>query len=75
MGFTGATVIHMTRGLERRYGDGHHHFVTFSCCHCLPYLAGQQARDVFLAALEATRAAYCFSVDSYVVMPDTSTCL
>jgi hypothetical protein len=21
----------MTRGLERRYGLGHHHFVTFSC--------------------------------------------
>jgi len=23
----------MTQGLERRYGFGHHHFVTFSC-HC-----------------------------------------
>jgi putative transposase len=60
----------MPRGLERRHGAGHDHFVTFSCFHRLPYLATPSARDTFLFRLEAIRQRYGFSVDSYVVMPE-----
>ena len=60
----------MTRGLERRYGLGHHHFVTFSCYQREPYFAQPAAREIFEASLEATREKYGFSVDSYVVMPE-----
>jgi putative transposase len=60
----------MTRGLERRYGLGHHHFVTFSCHLRLPHLATPQARDVFASSLERTRQSYGFAIDSYVIMPE-----
>ena len=60
----------MTRGLERRYGSGHHHFVTFSCHRRLPHFAEPEARQVFEASLEAVRRTYGFSVDAYVVMPE-----
>src|SRR5579864_4011455 len=60
----------MTVGLERRYGHGHHHFVTFSCYQRLPHLAESHARDVFERSLEAARVSYGFSVDAYVVMPE-----
>ena len=60
----------MTAGLERRYGDGHHHFVTFSCYRRLPYLATPRARDVFEHSLERMRVKYGFTVDFYVVMPE-----
>ena len=60
----------MTIGLERRHGDGHHHFVTFSCYRRQPHLATPAARDTFERSLEAIRARYRFSVDAYVVMPE-----
>jgi len=60
----------MTRRLERRYGFGHHHFVTFSCYRRLPYLAEPTARKVFELSLEAMRRKYGFQIDSYVVMPE-----
>ena len=60
----------MTRGLERRYGLGHHHFVTFSCYGRQPFLAEAWVRDVFEASLEAMRRKYGFTIDSYVVMPE-----
>ena len=60
----------MTRGLERRYGLGHHHFVTFSCYGRQPFLAEARVRDVLEASLEAMRRKYGFTIDSYVVMPE-----
>jgi putative transposase len=60
----------MPRGLERRYGLGHHHFVTFSCYRREPYFAEASTREVFEASLEAMRRKYRFSIDSYVVMPE-----
>ena len=60
----------MTLGLERRFGLGHHHFVTFSCYRRQPFLAEARSREVFETALEAVRKKYCFTVDSYVVMPE-----
>jgi putative transposase len=60
----------MTRRLVRRYGLGHHHFVTFSCYRRLPYLAEPSSREIFESSLEKTRRRYGFSVDSYVVMPE-----
>jgi len=60
----------MTLGLERRYGLGHRHFVTFSCYHRQPFFAQAKTREVFEASLEATRRKYGFTVDSYVVMPE-----
>ncbi len=60
----------MPRELERRYGLGHHHFVTFSCYQRLPYLAEPKAYDIFEDSLEKTRQKYGLSIDSYVVMPE-----
>lgn len=60
----------MPRELERRYGLGHHHFVTFSCYRRAPLFCEAAARDLFLVSLEATRQKYGFTVDSYVVMPE-----
>ncbi len=60
----------MPRELERRYGLGHHHFVTFSCYQRLPYLAEPEAYDIFEDSLEKTRQKYGLSIDSYVVMPE-----
>ncbi|MFC6645915.1 transposase [Granulicella cerasi] len=59
----------MTRGLERRYGGGHH-FITFSCHSRKPYLATPQTRDIFLHCLEKIRSRYEFRIDSFVVMPE-----
>jgi len=60
----------MTRGLERRYGLGHHHFVTFSCEQRQPHLADPSTRELFEASLEAMRRKYRVTIDSYVVMPE-----
>ena len=60
----------MTRRVERRYGLGHDHFLTFSCYPRQPFLAEAQVREVFEASLVTMRRKYGFSVDSYVVMPE-----
>lgn len=60
----------MTQGLERRYGRGHHHFVTFSCYRRHAHLSAPESRQLFERCLEATRHKYAFTVDAYVVMPE-----
>ena len=60
----------MTKGLERRYGDGHFHFITFSCYQRLPHFASRSSREVFEISLEAMRRKYNFRIDAYVVMPE-----
>ncbi|MBW4038170.1 MAG: transposase [Acidobacteria bacterium] len=60
----------MPAGLERRYGHGHHHFVTFSCHHRQAHLASPESRLIFERCLEQVRQSYGFTVDAYVVMPE-----
>ena len=60
----------MTQGLERRYGQGHHHFVTVSCYHRQPHFHSSESRQVFERCLEAIRQKYGFTIDAYVVMPE-----
>jgi putative transposase len=60
----------MPAGLKRYQESGDFHFVTFSCFHRLPYLAGQNAKCVFEESLEAMRVKYGFYVAGYVVMPE-----
>jgi putative transposase len=60
----------MTRGLQRHYGRGELHFVTFSCYGRLPLLGSRRARDVFVKELEQVRAEYGFHLLGYVIMPE-----
>lgn len=60
----------MTVGLERRYGRGHPHFITFSCYRRHQHFAESEWRLVFEACLESVRRRYRFTVDSYGLMPE-----
>src|SRR5580765_2151649 len=63
-------VLLMTRGLKRYFGQGHLHFLTFSCYRRLPLLSTARARDLFVDTLEKIRERHQFLVVGYVVMPD-----
>ena len=56
--------------LNRCYGQGFLHFITFSCYRRLPFLQPQPQRDLFLRILEEVRRSYRFVVAGYVVMPE-----
>ena len=58
----------MPKGLQRHYGRGHLHFLTFSCYRRLPLLKTERARDVFVRELARVRTEYGFSLVGYVVM-------
>jgi len=60
----------MPKGLKRYYGQGHFHFLTFSCYRRLPLLGTARARNVFVAALARIRERYPFLLVGYVVMPE-----
>ncbi|MFZ0521006.1 MAG: transposase [Candidatus Acidiferrales bacterium] len=60
----------MPKGLERRYGHGHLHFITFSCYRRLPLLKSVRARNLLVEFLGQIRARYEFSLVGYVVMPE-----
>ncbi|HYB60926.1 MAG TPA: transposase [Methylomirabilota bacterium] len=60
----------MKKRLERRYGLGHLHFITFSCYRRLPLLGAERARDEFLRILNEIRDRYGFALLGYVVMPE-----
>lgn len=60
----------MTAGLERRYGHGHHHFVTVSCYRRQAHFASPESRLIFEHCLERVRQSYGFTVDAYVAMPE-----
>ncbi|HTW56631.1 MAG TPA: transposase [Terriglobales bacterium] len=60
----------MPWGLKRFHETGQNHFLTFSCYHRQPKLAGSQACDAFLSALERVRQSYRLCVYGYVVMPE-----
>src|SRR5580658_2090001 len=60
----------MPKGLKRYYGQGHLHFLTFSCYRRLPLLGTARARNAFVAALAKIRERYGFRLIGYVVMPE-----
>jgi putative transposase len=60
----------MPKGLERRYGHGHLHFITFSCYRRLALLKPVRARNLLVEILGQTRARYGFSMVGYVVVPE-----
>lgn len=60
----------MPNRLERRYGQGHLHFITFSCYRRLPLLRTVAARNLFVRILGEARARYEFAIVGYVVMPE-----
>jgi|SRR5690242_11118363 len=57
-------------GLRRYYGQGHLHFITFSCYRRLPLLKSARARDVFVRELSKARDEMGFQLIGYVVMPE-----
>jgi putative transposase len=56
--------------LNRCYGHGFLHFITFSCYQRLPVLQRETRRDLFVRTLEQVRRSYRFVVVGYVVMPE-----
>ncbi len=60
----------MTKGLERRYGHAHLHFITCSCYRRQPFLRSVRARDLFLKVLDEVRHRYGLTLVGYVVMPE-----
>jgi putative transposase len=60
----------MRNPLQRRYGQGDLHFITFSCSGRRPLLGASQARDCFVAILAEVRIKYSFRLIGYVVMPE-----
>jgi putative transposase len=60
----------MAEGLNRYYGKGDLHFITFSCYRRLPLLKTARARDIFAQELVRVRAETGFRLIGYVVMPE-----
>jgi putative transposase len=60
----------MPVGLNRFYGKGHLHFITFSCYRRLPLLKTVRARDIFVKELGKIRDKMGFHLIGYVVMPE-----
>ncbi|HXY79312.1 MAG TPA: transposase [Candidatus Bathyarchaeia archaeon] len=60
----------MPKGLERRYGQHHLHFITCSCYRRLPFFQSARARNLFLKILAEVRDRYQFALAGYVVMPE-----
>ena len=60
----------MPTGLTRRYGQGHLHFITCSCCRRLPLLGFVRSRNLFVKILSEVRDRYGFALVGYVVMPE-----
>jgi putative transposase len=66
----GAGVPVRRNPLVRYYGEGHLHFLTFSCYRRRRYLATTRARDCFLQILHQVRARWEFRLIGYVIMPE-----
>ncbi len=60
----------MPSRLARYQEAGDSHFLTFSCHDRLPYLATEDARNLFECTLEQVRRRYVFHVFGYVIMPE-----
>jgi REP-associated tyrosine transposase len=59
----------MPKGLTRRYGQGHLHFITCSCYRRLPLLGSVRSRNLLVQILGEVRDRYGFALVGYVVMP------
>lgn len=68
--FKGGDFEFMPKGLERRYGDGQLHFITFSCYRRLPLLKSTPARNLVVETLGELRSRYHFSLVGFVIMPE-----
>lgn len=60
----------MPTGLQRYYGKGDLHFVTFSCYQRLPLFKTKTAMALFVAELARVRSEYHFRLVGYVLMPN-----
>jgi putative transposase len=60
----------MRNRLQRFYGRGDLHFITFSCRERLPLLGSAGARDAFVSVLDEVRAGHAFRLLGFVVMPE-----
>jgi putative transposase len=60
----------MRNKLKRFYGQGHLHFLTFSCYRRRPLLGSARARNVFVRILSELRQKHRFLLVGYVVMPE-----
>ena len=62
--------VFMPKGLRRRYGQGHLHFITCSCYRRLPLFSSVRSKNLFVKILGDVRDRYGFSLVGYVVMPE-----
>ncbi len=62
--------VSMPKGLSRRYGQHHLHFITCSCYRRFPLLASARAKNLFVKILGEVRDRHGFSLAGYVVMPE-----
>jgi REP element-mobilizing transposase RayT len=60
----------MPKGLKRYYGQGHLHFLTFSCYRRLPLPGTARARNLFVKELRRVRGEYGILLLGYLVMPN-----
>jgi putative transposase len=60
----------MPKGLSRRYGKHHLHFITCSCYRRLPLFASSRSKNIFAEILSEVRDRYAFALVGYVVMPE-----
>ena len=60
----------MPKGLRRRYGLRHLHFITCSCYRRLPLFASTRAKNLFVKILGEVRDRCGFALVGYVVMPN-----
>jgi putative transposase len=62
--------VAMPKGLHRRYGLRHLHFITCSCYRRLPLFASARAKNLFVKILGEVRDRHGFALVGYVVMPN-----
>ena len=60
----------MPKGLRRRYGLRHLHFITCSCYRRLRLFSSPRAKNLFVRILGEVRGRYGFALAGYVVMPN-----
>ena len=60
----------MRNRLQRLYGRGDLHFITFSCYRRRPLLGTPRARHQFVKILDQVRSRHHFQLIGYVVMPE-----
>ena len=60
----------MPKGLRRRYGLRHLHFIACSCYRRLPLFSSPRAKNLFVKILGEVCDRYGFALAGYVVMPN-----